>query len=466
MVCRPRGIALAVSLLVALLAPASAQAQLSLPGFEVPGLPDVPDMPALPVPTTSPASVEPGDTVTCSAAGAASYAWYRDSAKIADGASYVVADADLPPAVLTCVAVFDVPLVGAVPVASLPVLVLPSEVPVVEGDPSLPPANTAPPGITGTAAVGRTVGCLPGTWLPPVGLTLTYAWEVGGVPVPGAATHTYVIQAADAGKNLVCAVTGQNALGERTARSEPVVPTATTPAPGPAVAKPASTSAPVLSGTPEVGRSLACTRGEWSGSPSVYLFRWARGDKLIPGAESASYTIQAADVNTQVRCAVVAGNRAGYGLALSGAVTPRAQADTAKPVISGFRFKPKRLVLRRGKGNFTWRLSEDARTTIVVERRTQGYKKGRRCVKVTKKLRKRVGVAKLRKRSCARWVRSGRVSKAGKRGANKVAFKGKLGGRRLKPGAYRATATARDRARNTSKKTRAAKLKLVARRAR
>lgn len=459
---RSRGIAAATTLIAALVAlPATAHAQLSVPGIQLPDiLPTLPPAPSLPVPTAEPQVVEPGETVTCTAAGATSYAWYRGTTKVADGATYEVTAADVP--AITCVAV-----VSGVPLSSLPVAVLPlPEVPIAGEDPGLPPLNTAPPTVTGTAAVGRTVGCLPGTWIPGGGLTsFAYAWEVDAAPVAGASTNTYAIQAADAGRSVRCVVTGRNALGAATARSAPVVPTATAPAPGGTVAKPANTVAPALSGTPTVGRRLSCARGEWTGSPSVYLFRWARADRLIAGAEAASYTVKAADVKTQVRCVVVAGNRGGYGVALSRAVTPRAQADTTRPVISAFRFKPKRLVLRRGKGAFTWRLSEDARTTIVVERRAKGFKKGSRCVKVTQRLKKRVGAKRLKTRSCARWVRTGKLSKAGRAGKNRVAFKGKLRGRRLKAGAYRATATAKDAARNRSKQRRA-KLKLAVRRGR
>ncbi len=43
-----------------------------------------------------------------------------------------------------------------------------------------------------------------------------------------------------------------------------------------ALAAPASSAPPAISGTPEVGRTLTASTGTWSGTPSSYAYRWRR----------------------------------------------------------------------------------------------------------------------------------------------------------------------------------------------
>jgi streptogramin lyase len=75
-------------------------------------------------------------------------------------------------------------------------------------------------------------------------------------------------------------------------------------------------------------------------------------------------------------------------------------------------------------------LSEAAKVTATIARKVVRHKK-------------------------ARYVKVGALVSNGKQGANKVSFSGKLKGKRLAPGRYRATLTARDAAGNTSAPKRA-----------
>jgi Ca2+-binding RTX toxin-like protein len=110
------------------------------------------------------------------------------------------------------------------------------------------------------------------------------------------------------------------------------------------------------------------------------------------------------------------------------AVGPRATAVSARA--------------KRGTA-FRYTLTEPATVTIRIERRVRGVRKGKRCVRPTRRLR--------RHRKCTRSIRAGTLTRQSKAGASRVAFSGRIGRRALKPGRYRATLVATDAAHNTSK---------------
>jgi hypothetical protein len=98
---------------------------------------------------------------------------------------------------------------------------------------------------------------------------------------------------------------------------------------------------------------------------------------------------------------------------------------------------------RPKKGSaFRFALSEDARVTITIARRRPGRKVGRRCVKPTRKNRRR--------KRCNRFVRRGVLNRNSTAGRNNVPFSGRIGSRALKPGRYRATIVATDAGGNVS----------------
>ena len=87
-------------------------------------------------------------------------------------------------------------------------------------------------------------------------------------------------------------------------------------------------------------------------------------------------------------------------------------------------------------------LSEAAKLSIKLERKSTGRKVGKSCVTATHANRKR--------KSCTRYTSAGSaVKKSGLNGANAL----KLATTRLKAGAYRLTITATDAAGNASKAT-------------
>jgi hypothetical protein len=100
--------------------------------------------------------------------------------------------------------------------------------------------------------------------------------------------------------------------------------------------KPANTSPPTISGTPQEGQKLTGNRGNWSGRPTDFNYFWMRCDKTggscsnISGANSATYTLTSPDVGNTVRFKVEARNASGSTFATS-VPTAVIKAATAPP---------------------------------------------------------------------------------------------------------------------------------------
>jgi concanavalin A-like lectin/glucanase superfamily protein len=105
--------------------------------------------------------------------------------------------------------------------------------------------------------------------------------------------------------------------------------------------------APTISGTPQQGRTLTASTGNWTGTqPISYAYQWRSCDASgancadIAGATGASYTAAASDVSRTLVVAVTATNSAGRATASSAAtgVVQSASAppsNTAPPTVSG-----------------------------------------------------------------------------------------------------------------------------------
>jgi hypothetical protein len=84
---------------------------------------------------------------------------------------------------------------------------------------------------------------------------------------------------------------------------------------------PALVAAPAISGAAEVGRTLTCSEGTFSGDqPLSYSYRWLRDGSSISGATSSSYQVASGDVGHQLACGVTASNPYGNASGTSGAV--------------------------------------------------------------------------------------------------------------------------------------------------
>jgi beta-glucanase (GH16 family) len=134
--------------------------------------------------------------------------------------------------------------------------------------PATAPANTTAPVTTGDPQVDATLSCSSGSWSGNPAPTLAYAWLRDDAPIPGAASPTYVLQAADARHDLGCRVTATNAAGTITTaantllvRNRPLAPL--TPAAG--------QLAPALGASPLSARAAASTGAADSLAPVATL---------------------------------------------------------------------------------------------------------------------------------------------------------------------------------------------------
>ncbi len=96
-----------------------------------------------------------------------------------------------------------------------------------------PPANLAPPEITGSAVAGADLACSLGEWSG-AGLLLAQRWTRDGADLPGATGPVHRTGVADAGHAIGCVVTATNAVGvavEAAAAPVAVVPPPVRPQP-------------------------------------------------------------------------------------------------------------------------------------------------------------------------------------------------------------------------------------------
>jgi len=99
-------------------------------------------------------------------------------------------------------------------------------------------------------------------------------------------------------------------------------------------AKPVNVDPPTISGTPQDGKTLSGTRGDWNNNPTDYDYFWMRCDKNggscsnISGANALKYTLKGVDVGNTLRFRVRATNADGETNAAS---VPTAVVQKAAP---------------------------------------------------------------------------------------------------------------------------------------
>jgi hypothetical protein len=202
----------------------------------------------------------------------------------------------------------------------------------------VPPANSSPPTISGSAVAGQTLTANPGTWSGTQPISYTYQWRrcdstgAGCNDVTGATAQSYGLTAADVGSTMRVAVTASNSVGTSTAASSPTLVVEAVP--------PTNTSPPTITGTAQVNQTLTSDPGIWSGTqPIAYAFQWLRCDasggscSSIVGATATTYAVSPADVGSTIAVAVTASNSAGSATATS-AQTAVVSAAPASLVIA------------------------------------------------------------------------------------------------------------------------------------
>lgn len=172
-----------------------------------------------------------------------------------------------------------------------------------------PPENVEPPAVTGNPAVGEILSCSQGAWKGSPTPTFTYEWLRDGTAIGSATASKYTVTTADQGHSLSCKVTATNSAGSASRISSNSLQV-----PAPSLPK-NETPPEVLGGTSgraEVGNSLTCFAGSWSGQPTpTYTYQWLRGGVVIESAKASLYTVQSADQGQSVSCRVTAANGVG-----------------------------------------------------------------------------------------------------------------------------------------------------------
>jgi hypothetical protein len=206
-----------------------------------------------------------------------------------------------------------------------------------------PPVNSQAPTVIGSALDGELLEATSGSWTGTPPLSYAYQWQrcdaAGGAcaDIASATETSYRLRSADAGRKVRVVVTASNAGG---LASQPSATTAVVSA-----VAPASSAAPAISGTPEDGRTLGASDGDWTGTtPLSFTYRWRRCDSAggscadIVGATAATYRQVPDDVGHRIVLVVTASNVAGNASASSaatGVVAPTAPASSAAPQVSG-----------------------------------------------------------------------------------------------------------------------------------
>jgi len=159
------------------------------------------------------------------------------------------------------------------------------------------------PTVTGIATVGELLTAHAGTWLP-TPTALAYQWRRNSGAIVGATSATYVLQPADAGKEISVVVTAT-----RTAYT----PASRTSASTDEIAALIFDDAvkPTLDGLEEVGNTLRVSPGDWIPTPTSFEYRWLRDGEAIDGATAATYTLVGDDAETVIS-AEVTGIKLGY----------------------------------------------------------------------------------------------------------------------------------------------------------
>ncbi|MFF2850653.1 Ig-like domain repeat protein [Streptomyces sp. NPDC058001] len=162
------------------------------------------------------------------------------------------------------------------------------------------PKVTSPPKVTGTARVGSKVTCAVAF---DGDTSIAYQWLRDGTSISGATASTRVLTSTDRTHKIACRATGKNSSG-----STPVTSPAVTVATGVALKV---VTAPTITGTPTVGKTLTVKSGTWTPAATSYSYVWKRDGRTISGATKTTYKTVRADKGHLLTVTVTA-KRAGH----------------------------------------------------------------------------------------------------------------------------------------------------------
>jgi CSLREA domain-containing protein len=205
------------------------------------------------------------------------------------------------------------------------------------------PTFTGTPGVSGTAAVGHTLGVANTGTSDSDGdsVTLSYQWQrspddVTYANIGGATGSTFVLTSADAHKYVRVIVTGNDGQAGNNTVS------ATTAGVQLANGAPTFTGTPSVSGTAAVGQILSAANTgttDPDGDTVTLSYQWQRSSdnvtySNIGGAAGSSYTVTGSDTHTYLRV-VVTGNDGQASNNTVSATTAGVQLANNAPTLSG-----------------------------------------------------------------------------------------------------------------------------------
>ncbi len=176
------------------------------------------------------------------------------------------------------------------------------------------PVITSAPSVIGTAAAGKRLTGLSGSWGGFGQITYHFKWyrcNAAGascLSIQGATSPTFALGVRDVGKTLGLTVSATDSTGSASAYASLVGPIA------PKRPLLESTAQPVVTGPPVEGKSVEATTGTWSPVPANLTYAWERCNSngracaAIPHAGSSVYTIGSADLGHALLAVVQASN--------------------------------------------------------------------------------------------------------------------------------------------------------------
>src|SRR4051794_10743680 len=245
-----------------------------------------------------------------------------------------------------------------------------------------PPANVAPPTVSGVAERTYALSANKGTWTGPDN-TYSYQWQrdfgEGFVDIAGATSASYTLAAADEGAAVRVVVAASNPDGTIAEASQ-----ATTTV---LDAVPVNQSPPTISGAAERDSTLTASPGLWDGLFNTYAYQWQRSSNGstwtdVADQTGSSYTIGPADEGSALRVQVTATDSDGSTSVASqptAAIPSAPPLNTTRPAISGTATRGMTLTSMQGAwagiGNayaYRWQRSTDGSTWTNISGATSG----------------------------------------------------------------------------------------------
>jgi hypothetical protein len=201
------------------------------------------------------------------------------------------------------------------------------------------PVATTGPTVIGTAAAGKLLTGLSGTWAGVDNISYRFQWYrcnaagAGCQSVHGATSPSYNLGDKDVGQTVGLAVRATDTSGTATQYSSLVGPIA------PRRPLLESTAQPVVAGPPVQGKTVQVTTGTWSPVPTKLTYRWERCNEngrtcaAIPNAAGTSYAITGADVGHALLAVVQASNGSTIQNTFSTATPAVVPASVKGPVL-------------------------------------------------------------------------------------------------------------------------------------